>query len=157
MTWTTCDLADEYGDAARVIVGLRHFGGIRRFSGPIETVRCFEDNSRLKEAANTPGGGRVLLVDGGGSLRLALLGDMIGAEAIANGWAGVVINGAVRDTAVLATLELGVMALGTTPRRSERNGEGRLGMPVEIAGARCAPGDLLYADEDGVVVLTPST
>ena len=156
MDWTTCDLADEHGDAARVIIGLRHFGGVRRFSGPIETVKCFEDNSRLKEAANSPGGGRVLLVDGGGSLRLALLGDMIGAEAIASGWTGVVINGAVRDTAVLATLELGVMALGTTPRRSSRNGEGQAGVPVEIAGVQFAPGDLLYADDDGVVVLAPA-
>lgn len=153
MTWTTCDLSDEHGAAVEAIGGLRHYGGRTRFSGPVATVKCFEDNARVKELANTPGEGRVLVVDGGGSLRMALLGDMIGAEAVANGWAGVVIHGAVRDTATLATMELGVMALGTTPRRSVRLGEGQVGLPVEILGARIAPGDVLYADEDGIVVL----
>ena len=153
MTWTTCDLSDEHGAAAEAIGGLRHFGGRVRFTGPVETVKCFEDNARVKEIANTPGQGRVLVVDGGGSLRMALLGDMIGAEAVANGWAGVVIHGAVRDTATLATMDLGVMALGTTPRRSVRLGEGQTGLPVEILGARISPGDVLYADEDGIVVL----
>lgn len=153
MTWTTCDLSDEHGDAARVLVGLRHYGGRRRFGGPVETVKCFEDNSKLKELANTPGDGRVLVVDGGGSLRYALLGDIIGGEAIANGWAGVVIHGAIRDSATLATMDLGVMALGTSPRRSAKNGEGRSGEPVEIEGVRIEPGDAVYADEDGIVVL----
>ena len=151
--WTTCDLSDEHGDGVLVIAGLRHFGGRRRFSGPVETVKCFEDNSRIKELANTPGGGRVLVVDGGGSLRYALLGDIIGAEAVASGWAGVVIDGAVRDSATLATLDLGGMALGTTPRRSTRIGEGQSGLPVDVAGVRVVPGDVLYADEDGIVVL----
>lgn len=155
MDWTTCDLSDEHGDAARHVAGLRHFGGRMRFSGPVETVKCFEDNSEVKRLANTPGHGRVLVVDGGGSLRYALVGDVIGAELIANGWVGVVVHGAVRDTRALATLELGVMALGTTPRRSARNGEGRSGEPVELEGARIAPGDVLYADEDGIVVLAP--
>jgi regulator of ribonuclease activity A len=154
--WTTCDLSDEHGDRARVIAGLRHVGGRGRFSGPIATVKCFEDNSKVKELANTPGDGRVLLVDGGASLRYALLGDMIGAEAIANGWVGVVIHGAVRDTATLATMDIGVMALGTTPRRSFRNGEGLTDVPIEIDGATFVPGDVLYADEDGIVVLDPA-
>jgi regulator of ribonuclease activity A len=156
MEWTTCDLSDEHGDRARVIVGLRHFGGRRRFSGPIETIRCFEDNSKVKELANTPGEGRVLLVDGGGSLRYALLGDIIGGEALAHGWAGLVIHGAIRDAATLATVDLGVMALGTTPRRSSINGEGIVGLPIVIDGASCSTGDLLYADEDGITVLDPS-
>jgi regulator of ribonuclease activity A len=151
--WTTCDLSDEHGEGARIIAGLVHYGGRQRFSGPIETVKAAEDNSRVKEVANTPGHGRVLLVDGGGSRRYALLGDMIGAEAVANGWSGVVIHGAVRDSAALATLDLGVMALGTTPRRSLKNGEGLVGVAVEVDGAPFRPGDVLYADEDGIVVL----
>jgi regulator of ribonuclease activity A len=155
MDWTTCDLSDEHGDAAAVVACLRHFGGRVRFSGPAETVKCFEDNSRVKELANTPGEGRVLVVDGGGSTRYALLGDVIGGEMVANGWAGVVIHGAVRDSVALGMLDLGVMALGTTPRRSARSGEGRVGLSVEIDGARIAPGDVLYADEDGIVVLDP--
>lgn len=154
VTWTTCDLSDEHGTDARVLAaGLRHYGGTTRFSGVVETVKCFEDNARVKALANTPGDGRVLVVDGGGSLRYALLGDMIGAEAVAQGWAGVVIHGAIRDSAALATMVLGVMALGTTPRRSSRNGEGRAGEPIEIEGTRIVPGDVLYADEDGIVLL----
>jgi regulator of ribonuclease activity A len=157
VTWTTCDLSDEHGDAVRHIARLRHFGGVRRFTGPVETVKCFEDNSRVKELANTPGEGRVLVVDGGGSLRYALVGDIIGGEMVANGWAGVVIHGAVRDSATLATLELGVMALGTTPRRSSRVGEGRAGLAIEIGDASIEPGDVLYADEDGIVLLSPGS
>ncbi|MEZ5100739.1 MAG: ribonuclease E activity regulator RraA [Thermoleophilia bacterium] len=157
MDWTTSDLSDAHGDVARPIACLRHFGGRVRFSGPVETVKCFEDNSRVKELANTPGEGRVLVVDGGGSLRYALVGDTIGAELIANGWVGVVVHGAVRDVRPLASLDLGVMALGVTPRRSARDGEGRSGAPVEIDGAWIAPGDVLYADEDGIVVLPPGS
>lgn len=151
---STCDLSDEYGDRARVLPpGLRHFGGRRRFAGTVETVKCFEDNSRVKEVLNTPGEGRILVVDGGGSLRYALLGDTIGREAVDHGWAGLVVHGCVRDTAVLATLELGVLALGSTPRRSLKNGEGQSAVPVEVAGVAVSPGEYLVADEDGVVVL----
>ncbi len=132
---------------------LRHFGGRRRFAGAVETLECFEDNSRLRELMNTAGDGRVLVVDAGGSLRCALLGDTIAREAIAHDWIGIVIHGCVRDTAALARLELGVMALGSTPRRSAKNGEGRVGVPVELAGVPCSPGDVLVADEDGIVVI----
>lgn len=151
--WNTCDLSDEHGDAARAIGGLRHFGGRIRFSGTVQTVKCYEDNARIKELANTPGEGRVLVVDGGGSLRCALFGDTIGGELVANGWAGIVLAGAVRDTAALAELPLGVLALGVHPRKSWREGQGQAGVPVEIEGARIVPGDVLYADEDGIVVL----
>jgi len=152
----TCDLSDTYGERARVFApGLRHFGGRRRFAGAIETLECFEDNSRLRELANTSGNGRVLVVDAGGSLRCALLGDTIAGEALSHGWIGVVIHGCVRDTAALATIELGVVALASTPRRSAKNGEGRAGIPVELAGVLCSPGDLLVADEDGIVVIDP--
>jgi len=150
----TCDLSDAYGDRARVFAPmLRHFGGRRRFAGAVETLECFEDNSRLRELMNTAGDGRVLVVDAGGSPRCALLGDTIAKEAIAHGWIGIVIHGCVRDTAALATLGLGVMALGSTPRRSAKNGEGRVGVPVELAGVLCSAGDLLVADEDGIVVI----
>lgn len=156
MSQSTADLCDALGEAARVLPpALRHFGGRRRFSGEVLTVRCFEDNSRLKELANTPGAGRVLLVDGGGSTRCALLGDTIAAEALEHGWTGVVVHGCVRDTVALASLELGVMALGSTPRRSLKNGEGQAGVALELAGVRCSPGDLLFADEDGVLVVDP--
>jgi regulator of ribonuclease activity A len=154
MALRTCDLCDKYGDRARVLpAGFRHFGGKKRFHGRVVTVRCLEDNSRLKELASTPGAGQVLVVDGAGSLRYALLGDMIGTQAFEHGWAGVVVHGAVRDTAALAELGLGVMALGAMPRRSLKNGEGQVGLVVEIAGVLCTPGELLVADEDGIVLI----
>ena len=112
MDQSTCDLSDKYGEKARVIPPvLRHFGGKRRFHGAVVTIKCFEDNSRLKEMVSTNGAGRVLVVDGGGSTRYALMGDMVGKEAAAHGWAGVVIYGCVRDTTALSALDLGVMAL----------------------------------------------
>jgi regulator of ribonuclease activity A len=154
---STCDLSDAHGDAIRVLPPvLRHFGGHRRFHGLVQTIKCFEDNTRLKEQANTRGDGRVLVVDAGGSLRCALLGDTIATEAIEHGWAGIVLYGCVRDTAELARLDLGAMALDAIPRRSLKLGEGVVGVPVEIAGIACVPGDLLVADEDGVVLLQPS-
>jgi regulator of ribonuclease activity A len=157
MIESTCDLSDTYGELARIVSpGLRHFGGKRRFNGAVATVKCFEDNSRVRELVTTPGDGRVLLVDGGGSTRYALLGDMLGREALAHGWAGVVVYGCVRDTSVLETLKLGVMALAATPRRSLKNGEGTVGVPIEIAGTPCRPGDLLFADDDGIVVIDPA-
>lgn len=154
---STCDLSDTFGEQARVVAPLlRHFGGKRRFSGAVVTVKCFEDNSRVRELVATPGEGQVLLVDGGGSMRYALLGDMLGREALANGWAGVVVYGCVRDTSVLETLKFGVMALASIPRRSLKNGEGAVDIPVEIGGALCRPGDVLFADDDGVVVIDPA-
>ncbi|HXH87208.1 MAG TPA: ribonuclease E activity regulator RraA [Gaiellaceae bacterium] len=157
MDWSTCDLSDEHGDAVRVLpTSLRHFGGLQRFSGEVATVRCPDDNTFLRELANSEGKGRVILVDGGGSTRCALFGDKIAAEAIEHGWAGLVIWGCVRDTATLAELDLGVVALGATPRRSRKDRDGETGTPVLIGGVRCRPGDVLYADEDGVVVLDPS-
>ncbi|WP_295636105.1 ribonuclease E activity regulator RraA [Novosphingobium sp.] len=154
MSFTTCDLYDEHGDAARVLGwSFRDFGGRTRFAGEVETVKCFEDNSRIKELASTPGRGRVLVVDGGGSRHAALLGDMIATQAIASGWAGFVIYGSVRDSAVLKTLDIGIKALRTTPRKSIRLGEGQVGVPLAIAGVEVRPGDRLYADEDGILLL----
>jgi len=153
VTDSTCDLSDAHGDRARVLPPVfRHFGGKRRFGGEVATVKCFEDNSRLKELVGTEGRGRVIVVDGGGSTRYALLGDMVAREALARGWAGIVVWGCVRDTAVLETLDLGIVALAPMPRRSLKNGDGQVDVAVEIAGVPCAPGDTLLADEDGVVL-----
>ena len=154
MTDSTCDLSDSHGDEARVLPPVfRHFGGRRRFAGEVVTVKCFEDNSRLKELVGTQGGGRVIVVDGGGSTRCALLGDMVARDALEHGWAGIVVWGCVRDTDVLQTLDLGVMALAPMPRRSQKHGEGQTGVAVELAGVRCAPGDTLVADGDGIVLV----
>ena len=155
MTDSTCDLSDVHGEQARVLPPVfRHFGGRRRFAGEVVTVKCFEDNSRLKELVATDGGGRVIVVDGGGSTRCALLGDMVACEALAHGWVGIVVWGCVRDTAVLATLDLGVAALASMPRRSLKNGDGQIGVAVELAGVPCAPGDTLVADEDGIILIS---
>jgi len=151
---TVADLCDAHEDEIEVCVApLRDFGGRPAFSGPIRTVRCHEDNSLVKAILETPGEGCVLVVDGGGSLRRALVGDMLAATAVANGWAGIVINGAVRDTAVLASLELGVKALGSIPMRGVKRGEGVVDTPVAFGGVVFVPGDVLHADEDGVAVL----
>ena len=157
MTLTTADLYDEHGeDLASCDLQLRQFGAHRSFSGTITTVRCSEDNALLKSIVSTPGDGGVLVVDGGGSLHCALMGDMIAKIAADNGWAGVVINGAVRDVAVLAGIELGIKALGSNPRKSSKTGAGERDVPVTFGGATFTPGHRLWSDDDGVVVL-PAT
>jgi regulator of ribonuclease activity A len=147
-------LADQHPDTARVLkAGFISFGGREAFAGPAQTVKCFEDNSKVKELASTPGEGRVLVVDGGGSLRRALLGDMIAAAAAQNGWAGFVIDGAVRDVEVLRTLDLGVKALDSIPLKTDKRGLGDVGVRVEVGGVLVNPGDRVYADATGIVVL----
>ena len=154
MTENTCDLYDLHGDSARVIsLPWSDFGGKAAFSGRAVTVKCFEDNSRIKELAENPGNGAVMVVDGGGSLRAALLGDMIAKTAADAGWAGFIVFGCVRDKAVLRTLDLGIKALSTTPRKSVRAGEGLVDIPIQIAGVWVRPGDRIFADEDGVLIL----
>lgn len=150
---TTADLCDEHGGELQVCEPVfRPYGGHVAFSGPVSTVRCFEDNSRVKEALEGSGEGRVLVVDGGGSMRCALLGDRLGEAAVRNGWAGVIIHGCIRDSAALGRMNLGVRALGTMPRRSDRRGEGERDVPVRFAGTTFHPGDHVHADEDGIVV-----
>ncbi len=154
MASSTCDLSDEHGDAARIPAPIfRDFGGRMRFSGSAVTVKCFEDNSRIKELLATPGKGRVLVVDGGGSMRCALLGDMIAKDAVANGWEGVVVQGCVRDAAVLGTLDIGIKAMAAMPRKSTRRGEGTIRILIELGGVAVADGDLVICDDDGIVVL----
>ena len=151
MNFRTTDLLDAHPELEACEAGLGHYGGVRRFSGEVVTVRCCEDNSRVRELLQSPGGGRVLVVDGGASRRCALIGDMLAAAAQRNGWVGVIVAGCVRDVAALGALAIGVMALGVQPRRSDKHGQAVAGVPLEILGARVRPGDVAYADEDGVV------
>jgi regulator of ribonuclease activity A len=149
----TADYCDEHGDELQVCEPIfQMYGGRHAFAGPVSTVRCFEDNSRVKEAVESPGEGRVLVVDGGGSRRRALFGGNLGNAAVRNGWAGVIIYGCIRDSAELGLLNFGIRALGTMPLRSEKRGEGERDIPVRFAGATFRPGDYVYADEDGVIV-----
>jgi regulator of ribonuclease activity A len=153
MSFKTADLCDRFAAELQIPEPVfRSFGGRRSFSGPASTVKCFEDNSRVKEAVAERGQGRVLVVDGGGSRRCALLGDMLGKQAADNGWSGVVIHGCVRDSADMAEFDLGVLALAAMPVRSEKKGEGQRDVFIDIAGARIHPGDFVYVDEDGLVV-----
>lgn len=153
---STADLYDERGDSLQSCsLQLRHLGGVTRFSGVVSTVSCHRDNALVKAVLATPGEGRVLVVDGGGSLESALVGDLIGASAVANGWAGVVVNGAVRDSVALGGLPLGVLALGTNPRKSAKDGVGEVDVPVGFGGVEFVPGATLWADEDGILVTRP--
>ena len=153
MSASTADLWDERGDSLHSCsVQLRHYGGSTSFSGVVSTVQCHRDNALVKAALAEPGGGRVLVVDGGGSLESALMGDLIAASAVEQGWAGVVIHGAVRDVAALRHLPLGALALGSNPRKSAKEGLGERDVPVAFGGAEFVPGQTLWADEDGVVV-----
>ncbi len=152
MDWTTPDLCDAHPEVQVVEPRFRGFGGRVAFHGAIATVRCHEDNSRVRELAGTPGQGRVMVVDGGGSLRRALLGDQIAANAARNGWAGFLIHGAVRDVEVLAQLDLGVQALAAHPMKTEKRGLGEVDVPVRFAGVDFHPGHWLYADANGVIV-----
>lgn len=153
---STADLVDRYGDAlASIPVQLRSFGLRTRFWGPAVTVTCFEDNALLKATlSDHPAAeGSVLVVDGGGSLRSALVGDVIAAIAVERGWAGLVVHGAVRDSVALDQLDLGIKALGTNPRKSTKTGAGTVDGGVEIGGVRVRPGQVVHSDEDGIVVL----
>ncbi|MEO0422244.1 MAG: ribonuclease E activity regulator RraA [Pseudomonadota bacterium] len=151
--FATADLFDDHGDRLQIALPLfRDYGGRVRFHGAISTVKALEDNSRVREAVKSPGEGRVLVVDGGGSLQRAMLGDMLAADAVANGWAGVLIHGCIRDSAAISGMALGVKALGTCPAKTDKRGEGLADVPVRFAGVTFAPGAYLYADEDGVVV-----
>jgi regulator of ribonuclease activity A len=153
MSLKTADLADAHGAAVRSCAAqFRQFGGRASFYGPIRTVKTFEDNALVKQTLSTAGGGAVLVIDGEASLRCALVGDIIGALAQKNGWAGLVIWGVVRDTAALAGLDIGIKALGSNPWRSSKNGTGQLDVPVSFGGTDFRPGCWVYSDEDGILV-----
>ncbi|MDQ2998953.1 MAG: ribonuclease E activity regulator RraA [Chloroflexota bacterium] len=149
----TVDLCDQYADKLQVATPIfRDYGGKLAFCGPISTVQVHEDNVLVRAALEEPGNGRVLVVDGGGSLRCALVGDQLAALGLGNGWAGVVINGCIRDITALAGLPFGVKALATNPLRSAKRGMGARDIQVVFAGLTCTPEHYLYADEDGIIV-----
>lgn len=149
---STCELYDDFLEEAGTLPAeLRHFGGRVRFHGPVQTVKCFEDNSKVKAQCESPGNGRVLVVDAGGSTRHALVGDLVAGAAHANGWAGIIIMGAVRDSAAIKELDFGVLALGVTPRKSVRNNEGQIGITVRIGEVRISEGDYIVVDDDGAL------
>ena len=151
----TADLVDIYGDQlASVALPFRSFGGKTRFSGRVVTVKCFEDNALLKQklAQEEAPEGKVLVVDGGGSHRSALVGDVIAGIAVERGWAGLIIHGVVRDSVALSALPIGIKALGTNPAKSSKTGAGQVDIAIDIAGVTFLPGDTVYCDEDGIVV-----
>jgi regulator of ribonuclease activity A len=149
----TADLVDDIGpDVRSCDVQFRQFGGRTQFAGPISTVRCFQDNALLKSVLSEPGEGRVLVIDGGGSLHTALVGDVIAELARRTGWAGLIVNGAVRDAATLRDLDLGIKALGTNPRKSTKTGAGDRDVVLDIGGVAFAPGEFAFSDDDGIVV-----
>lgn len=149
----TAELYDEHGDALQVAEPLlRDYGGKRSFHGPISTVKVHEDNLLVRQTLEESGKGRVLVVDGGGSLRCALVGDRLAQLALDNGWAGLVIHGCIRDSAIIAHIPIGVRALNTNPAKSVKRGAGERNEPVRFAGTSFKPGAYLYADADGIVV-----
>lgn len=153
MKISTPDFCDEYGDGVQVAEPVfKHYGPIRRFGGEVVTVKCFEDNSKVAELVGTEGNGRILVVDGGASPRRSLLGDMLVAKAVKNNWGGIVIYGYIRDVEDIAEMNMGVMALGTIPRKTEKRGEGQVDIPLQFAGLTINPGNYLYADATGVIV-----
>lgn len=150
----TADLVDIVGpDVRSCDVQFRQLGGQAEFAGPIATVRCFQDNALLKSVLSEPGDGGILVVDGAGSLHAALVGDVIAELARSNGWAGLIINGAVRDSAALRGMDIGIKALGTNPRKSTKTGAGERDVEVTFGGVTFAPGEIAYSDDDGIVVV----
>lgn len=157
--FVTCDLLDDNEDKLIHVIppmidgkAWRQYGGVATFGGQAVTVKCFEDNSRVKELLATDGQGKILVVDGGASMRCALMGDMIAKSAMDNGWAGVIISGCVRDVDEIAKMELGVLALASIPKKSVRKGVGETGLPISIGGVTIHDGDFIYADNNGVIV-----
>lgn len=152
-TISTPDLCDDFPDQVHILEPIfRIYGGKTQFSGEITTVKCFEDNSRVKELAETNGDGRVMVVDAGGSLRHAMLGDMIAERLVENNWRGIIIDGCVRDVEALNQLAIGVRALNSVPIKSVRKGAGEVDVPIRVAGVNIKAGHHIYADESGIIV-----
>ncbi|MDH3491839.1 MAG: ribonuclease E activity regulator RraA [Gammaproteobacteria bacterium] len=150
---STPDLYDDFEDIATTCsMQFRDFGGRKQFSGPIRTVKCRNDNQLFRALMDEPGNGAVAVVDGGGSTEVALIGDIIAAKAARNGWAGIVINGAVRDVIDLSKIDIGIKALGTNPAKSIKKGEGTVDVMLHFGGARFKPGHWIYCDENGVLI-----
>ena len=154
LTMKTADLVDQFNDAIEVAqtIGLKHYSNQKNFSGIIQTLKCLDDNSILKKMVSNPGHGDILVVDGNGSMLCALMGDVIAGIAQKNGWTAVIINGCIRDSVAIENLTLGVMALGTNPKRSAKENKGAVNEIIHFAGINFTPGYFLYADEDGLLV-----
>jgi len=151
--YITPDLCDEYPELVQVVEPMfNNFGGKDNFGGQIVTVKCHEDNSKVKELVDTDGSGKVMVVDGGGSLRHALLGDMLAEKAVKNGWEGLVIYGCIRDVDVIVQTDLGVQALATNPLKTDKRGLGDVDVPVKFGGVVFNPGEYVYADNNGIIV-----
>lgn len=153
MNFKTADLCDQFSDELEICEPIfRDFGGRRSFAGPVATIKCFEDNSRVRDLVAEPGSGRVLVIDAGGSVRRAVLGDLLAQKAVDNEWSGIVIYGCVRDSAAIGQMPLGVKAIGACPLKTDKRNEGQRDVAVRFAGVQFHPGDWVYADEDGVMV-----
>ena len=153
MAYSVPDICDDFPEDIYVLEPLfSDYGKKRRFSGEIFTIKCFEDNSLVRDLVSTEGKGRIIVVDGGASLRHALLGDLLAAKAAENKWSGFVINGCVRDVEILETIDLGIRALNCHPLKTDKRGEGQLNVAVSFAGVRFNPGSFLYADVNGMVL-----
>ena len=151
----TADLVDDiYPDVRSCDLQLRDLGGVTTFAGPITTVKCFQDNALLKSVLSEPGNGGVLVIDGDGSLHTALVGDVIAGIAKDSGWTGLIVHGAVRDASTLRTIDIGIKALGTNPRKGTKTGEGDRDVAVTFGGVTFNPGEIAYCDEDGIVVVS---
>jgi regulator of ribonuclease activity A len=150
--YITPDLCDEYPEVEVLDPIFNNFGGKESFGGEVVTIKCHEDNSLVKENVDKPGTGKVMVVDGGGSMRNALLGDMLAEKAAKNGWEGLVIFGCIRDIDVIMETDLGVQALAVHPRKTEKKGIGEINVPVKFAGVQINSGDFIYADNNGVIV-----
>lgn len=150
----TTDLCDTHSDHLKIAepIGFKDFGGVKNFNGKIHTLKCFEDNSMVRMALEQNGEGKVLVVDGGGSMRCALLGDMLGELAVKNKWNGIVVYGCIRDSVAMSNLPVGVKALNVHPLKSKKRNEGQENITVHFAGIDFAPGEFVYADEDGIIV-----
>jgi regulator of ribonuclease activity A len=154
MATLTSDVMDQRENAASCELQFKLSGRRRAVEGRIRTILCLEDNALVKATLATPSVGEILVIDGGGSLRTALIGDMIASSGIANGWAGVIVHGAIRDSEVINALDFHVKSLGTNPRKSAKHGTGERDIPVFFGGIRFVPGEHLYSDEDGIVVVS---
>jgi len=150
---STPDLCDQYPHLVRVVEPIfSNYGGRERFWGPIVTVKCFEDNSKVKQLLGTPGLGRVLVVDAGGSMRRACLGDMLAEQGVRNGWSGILMYGCIRDVDDIMALDIGVQALGVHPMKTDKKDIGEIDVAVTFAGVTFNPGDYCYADNNGIIV-----
>lgn len=152
MQYVTPDLCDAYPDVLVVDPIFSNFGARDSFGGQIVTVKCFEDNSKVKELVDQDGTGKVMVVDGGGSLRRALLGDMLAEKAAKNGWEGIIVYGCVRDVDVLAQTDLGIQALASHPMKTDKRGLGDVNVPVTFCGVTFKPDEYVYADNNGIIV-----